>query len=168
MVFQRRRMVAPIVTRKHYSQNSLFVVAAGVVLPVNFVTVVDRTLANLAFEVAEGSLVKAVYLEYWFTSDDAAQGTFNITVEKAPSASPVMTFANSQDLDSYANKKNILYTTQGLVGPNVQVPLPLIRQWIKIPKGKQRMGLGDIVRINIAAISNGMNGCGFVTYKEYL
>jgi len=78
-----------------------------------------------------------------------------------------MNYANSIALDSYVNKKNILYTTMGLVGPNDEQPLPIIRQWFKIPKGKQRMGSNDTIKLNISAITNGLNYCGFSTNKEY-
>ncbi len=72
-------------------------------------------------------------------------------------------------LGTFDNKKNILYTTQGLA-PNdgVGQPVAVIRQWFKIPKSKQRFGLGDKIRLAIASRGDGViTYCGFATYKEY-
>ncbi len=80
-----------------------------------------------------------------------------------------MTLAQSQNLGAYPNKKNILYTTQGILadandgGPTI----PLIRGWIKIPKGKQRMGLDDRIVVNITAVG-ALRLCGISTFKEYI
>ncbi len=130
------------------------------------VTAVQSTLANLANEVEEGAIVKAVFVELWVTSDDTSGSSFVATLEKLPGSGGSMSYAESIDLFSYTNKKNILYTTMGLVGPNDEVPIPLIRQWFKIPKGKQRFGLGDKLVLNISAITNGLNYCGHALYKE--
>ncbi len=118
-------------------------------------------------EVEEGATVKAVFVELWIL-DSSNAGSFSITLEKRPAAASAMGFASSQALNAYANKKNIFYTTQGL-SPNDAVgnPVPIIRQWFKIPKGKQRMGLSDKVVLNIANMGlNDLEFCGFFTYKE--
>ncbi len=129
---------------------------------------VESTVANQVDEISEGAIVKAVYIELWIL-DSANDGSFVITVTKYPGTAPGMTFAESNSLGTYENKKNILYTTQGLSANNgVGNPVPIIRQWIKIPRSKQRFGLGDRLRICIA--NNGLNNleyCGFATYKEY-
>ncbi len=130
-------------------------------------TGVVSTLANLANEVAEGSAIKAVYVELWLIGGTADQ-FFTITLEKVPGAGNVQTFTESTNLFAYVNKKNILYTTQGLA-PNdgVGQPVPVIRQWFKIPKGKQRWGLNDNLNLNIASRGDGtITVCGFFTYKE--
>ncbi len=123
---------------------------------------------NTAIEVEEGSLVKAVFLEVWLSSDDTLVTSFQVALEKVPAAAPAMTFTTGNSLGSYANKKNVLYVTRGLApAETFGNPVPVLRGWFKIPKGKQRMGLGDKIVMNITAISNGINWCGFMTYKEY-
>lgn len=117
-------------------------------------------------EVREGCTISAVFVEMWVTSDDSAQGSTVVSLEKRPSLSPQMTYAQSQALNSYSNKRNVFFTSQGLTPPNVQSGIPFIRQWFKIPKGKQRMGLGDLITLNISGITNGANYCGFFTFKE--
>jgi hypothetical protein len=158
---------SPIISRKHYVQESVFTVGLGALVSRNPVTAVDRTVANFAFEVAEGSIVKAIYLEYWVTSDGASSGSFVMSVEKVPGGTSTMTYAQSIALDAYPNKKNILYTTQGITNPRGGVATPFIRQWISIPKGKQRFGLGDLLRINFSGITTGADVCGLAIYKEY-
>ncbi len=93
---------------------------------------------------------------------------FTITLEKVPGAGNTITFTESTDLFSYANKKNIIYTTQGLASNDgIAAPIPVIRQWFKIPKGKQRMGLGDTWNLNVSSRgSDDLIMCGFMTYKE--
>ncbi len=129
---------------------------------------VEATTANAVDEVAEGAVVKAVYIELWIL-DSANDGSFVITVQKYPTGGAGITFTQSNSLGTYPNKKNILYTTQGLSANNgVGNPVPIIRQWIKIPKSKQRFGLDDRLRLSIT--NNGPNSleyCGFATYKEY-
>ncbi len=158
----------PVITsKKHYIQQSLFAIASGArtaTVVVTAVKVADVTAAN---EVEDGSLVKAVYIEMWGTSDDTAAGSSVWCLYKIPSGGASITAAEMASLDSYDNKKNILHTGMGLLGPNVQVPMNLVKGWFKIPKGKQRFGLGDRLEFAILAQSNGMAACGFELYKEY-
>ncbi len=152
---------------KHYGQKSLANVTAGnvsVLTAARAVEVKDKDVEN---EVEEGCSIKAIYCEFWLTSDDAAQGSFAVSLERKPGTAPNITYAESITLNDYDNKKNILYTTMGLLPTNVGSPIPLLRGWFKIPKGKQRMGKGDQIQLNISAISNGLNYCGFFTFKEY-
>ncbi len=139
----------------------------GTLVSTTIFEAVQATLANLNAEIREGAIVKAVWLELWITSDDTSQSSFTATVEKLPGSGGSMDFAESQALFSYENKKNILYTTQGLTGPFDEYPQMIFKGWIKIPKGKQRFGLGDSLRLNISAISNGLTACGIVIFKEY-
>ncbi len=161
------RKLAPIITEKHISQFSVTTVALGGISVSTVAVAVAVNDKNATNEVEQGTLVKAVFVERWITSDDASSGSFLLTVEKIPASADIQTFAVSQDLMNYPNKKNLLYTTQGLNNPRAGVATPVIRQWIAIPKGKQRMGLGDRIVVNISAITNGLDFCGFNLYKEY-
>jgi len=158
----------PIVqSTKHYVQQSRSQVATVAITNIDISHAVVMASNNLVDEVLEGSLIKAVYVEMWIL-DTSNDGSFVLTLEKVNGGMPAMTFASINALGFYANKKNVFYTTQGL-SPNNGVgnPIPIIRQWFKIPKGKQRQGLGDKLVLNIA--NNGLNDlefCGFFTYKE--
>ncbi len=164
---RHRRMLAPINTVKHYNERTLFAVGAGLIQNFTEILAVVSPDANNAVEVVEGAIIKAIFIEIWITSDDAAQGTFTISIEKINATQTDMTAAENITKFSYANKKNILYSTMGLVPPNIQSGIPVLREWIKIPKGKQRFGLGDQLNINLSAPSNGLSGCGQSVYKEY-
>ncbi len=142
--------------------------AAGAVTPSTFIQAVEIQNKNTQVEVLQGAIIKAIWIEFWMTSDDAAQGSFSISVEKISSAGVDMTFAQSIALGTYPNKNNVLYITRGLVGPTTgATPTPVMRQWVAIPKGKQRFALGDRLNINFTAIANGITHCGFVLFKEY-
>ncbi len=158
----------PIIHRtKHYVQQSRSQVATVALVSIDIVKSVESTIANAVDEVAEGTIVKAVFVEMWLL-DSSNDGSFIVTLAKYPNARATCTFTESNALGTYANKANMLYVTQGL-SPNNGVgnPVPIIRQWFKIPKGKQRMALGDTIRLCIT--NNGLNNlefCGFFTYKE--
>ncbi len=153
-------------TEKHIVQSALFAVASGALTTVTFLIGKQNPTTTNATHVKEGATVSAVFIEMWITSDDAAQGSAIVTLERRPSGLIAMTAADSAALNAYDNKKNIFHTFQGLVGPNVQPAMPAIRGWFKIPKGKQRFGTEDILCLNVHGQSNGLAACGFFTYKE--
>ncbi len=160
----------PIVNSvKHIVQRSLQSVAEQTIgshLIANTVTIEPTNPAN----VVVGSVIKAVYLEYWLLGESAQPCTATWTVEKLPNESDPMTQAQSQDLMSYGNKRNIFKMGQGIIPDANSNPVPVIREWIKIPKGKQRFAQGDALRFNLSCIGeadNGLEFCGFALYKEY-
>ncbi len=165
----RARMRATINSIKHYVQNSSALIAAGTVTNVTVAeSVVAPATANTA-EVVQGSVLKAAYLEQWILSNQNSTGPiqFVLVVSKLPNGISAPTFTNMLNLSAWTNKSNILYTTQGIVSDKVESnSIPLIRQWFLIPKGKQRMALGDSIDVSIAALDN-LRFCGFLTYKEY-
>lgn len=164
-------MLAPINTNKHYvTRANLTVVGATIVNNIVVESVVAPASVN-TYEVSEGSVVKAVHLELWIFGNNAnvANTQFNLSVEKIPSGAPAMTFAQSSNLQSYPNKKNILFTSQGVINAfkDVGNSIPIVRNWLLIPKGKQRMGLGDKIVLNFATITKDVKICGLFIYKEY-
>ena len=158
-------MRAQIHSRKHYVQVSLETVLAGA--KVQHSIAKSDVSPSGANEVQDGSSVKAVFVEMWARTGDTAPGTCLITLLKLPGGLGSPTFANMVALDSYENKKNILYHTQGLTNDQDSSATPFVRQWFKIPKGKQRMGLGDKLVLVISAQALDQHICGFMTYKEY-
>ncbi len=121
--------------------------------------------------IVEGATVKACYVEMWVSQDSATiVGSYTLILYKNPSGLTLIGAGGMAALHDYDNKKNILFTAQGLLTPNDGGQVPIIRGWYKIPKGKQRMGLGDSIRIalrnnNLTALD--INHCGVVLYKEY-
>ncbi len=153
-------------TEKHVTQHSLFSVGSGALTTLTIASALQDHDPAVANNVREGCTISAVYCEIWLSSDDAASGTAICTLERRPGGVNAMIAAESAALNSYDNKKNVLYTFQGLLPSNVQFPMPSIKGWIKIPKGKQRFGIGDKLVFNIHGQSNGVAGCGFFIYKE--
>ncbi len=161
-------MVRPVIhSTKHYVQQSIGTVTAGNVEDVNVVTSVEVSNKNLVNEVEEGATVKAVYLELWIRSAATSASSFVFVFCKRPVGINEPTAADMAALGDWDNKKNVFYTTQGLTNDVDSSALVLYKGWIKIPKGKQRMGLNDKLSWHLSAIGQSINFCGFVTYKEY-
>ncbi len=161
-------MVRPMVhSTKHYVQMSRSTVGTVSTVVNDLVLSVEGTVANAVDEVSEGSTIKAIFIELWII-DDGNNGSFAVTLAKFPSNTTIG-FANANALGTWVNKKNILYHTQGL-SPNdaIAQPIAIVRQWFKIPKSKQRFGLGDGLKLAVTNNSaQDMFFCGFATYKEY-
>ncbi len=163
-------MRPPIISRKHYVQFTEFDVASATVTEHVYAHAKAQQVVDSNFEVNEGSLVKALFIELWLITDSGTQvGSFVAMLEKVANDVGTPTISEMTNLDAYDNKKNILFVSQGILATEGDGgPTPVLRQWMKIPKGKQRMGLDDQIRLNIAAIgSQPLTGCSFATYKEY-
>lgn len=161
-------MKSPIHSVKHYVQFTRATVATVSLASQKLVEGVNVADANLVYEVSEGSVIKAVFVEVWI-ENSANTGSFVVTLYKQTTGAALMTYAQSIALGTYAGKKNVLFVSQGLP-PNdgVGQPIPVLRQWMKIPKGKSRFGLGDTLRLTVTnAGGDDLDYCGFATYKEY-
>ncbi len=156
-----------VITKKHYVQVTLSTATTASVNMELLTSAVELLSVNQNNEVTEGNSVSAVFIELWVIGSVSNQ-FFTIILEKTIGGGAGATISQMADLGGYANKKNILYCTQGLASNDgIAMPVPVIRQWFKIPKGKQRFGLGDNLRLNIASRgSDDIIYCGFATYKE--
>ncbi len=157
-----------VVTRKHIPQFSLATLASGARVNTELISAVAVLAKNTQSEVEEGSLVSAIYVEFWIKTNDSSSGTAISIVEKIPAGATPPSVGSLADLDTYANKKNILHTFMGLTNDVASIAMPMIRQWIKIPKGKQRFGLGDKLVISTLAQTGTLQLCGFAIYKEQM
>ncbi len=153
---------------KHYVQFPINQITMGTIESNSVAVAVESTAANLAGEVPEGSSIKNVYFELWL-QNEGNLGEFIMTISKNPLNNTGPTFVEQASLFLYPNKKNVLYTTQGLTSNDgVSGPVNVIRGWVKIPKSKQRFGLGDTLTMNISNVSaSDLVRCGFALYKEY-
>ncbi len=161
----------PIIqSKKHIFQIGQSQVAQGLITNQEFANAIEGQPSQ-PVHVQEGATVKACYIELWLGTESATTiGSFTVIVQKNPGNAHAITTTNMAALHDYANKKNILFTTQGLLPLEAGGLVPVMRGWYKIPKGKQRMGLNDALEIvirnnNTAAID--IEFCGFVLYKEY-
>ncbi len=162
-------MVRPVVhSTKHYVQLPINQIATGTRENNVVVNALELSQVNTATEVVEGSIIKAIFFEMWL-QNEGTLGEFIATISKDPSGGNGPTFVEHATLFSWDNKKNLLWTTQGLTSNDgVSGPVNIIRGWVKIPKSKQRFGLGDRMNFNISNVSaNDLVRCGFVLYKVY-
>ncbi len=165
-------MVAPINSIKHYVQQTNAALASGTIRNQVLVDAVTVAAAGAnAFDVEEGSLVKAVFLDFWCLGTGVVDSNsqINAIIEKVPANQAAVTAAQIVNLGAYPNKKNILNSFQGNQGAQIagHQALPYLRGWQLIPKGKQRMGLGDRIVMSILSSGNAIAICGQSTYKEY-
>ncbi len=167
---RHRKLVAPINSIKHYVPKTNTGVASGGLVSEFIADAVVAPATASPFSVREGSIIKAVHVEVWIIGDEATDTTsqFVFVVEKAPGNTTAITVTNLLNLGSYPNKKNVLYTSQGVLGAGIDGngAIPVFRGWILIPKGKQRMGLDDSLRWHLTGVGS-LRVCGLVTYKEF-
>ncbi len=166
-----RRMVAPINSIKHFVSRTNTTVATGAVSVLDIVDAVAQPAVSNTTDVVEGSIVKAVWIEYWAQANGATGTTTQVvlTVEKIPSNGINPTVSNLLNLMAYQNKKNILFTHQGVQHAAIDgvSPIPILRAWVLIPKGKQRMGLGDRIVVSVTPLGTDIQTCGMFIFKEY-
>ncbi len=152
-------------SEKHIVQQTLATAMAAQVVNTNIVSVVQDGDTSLAQNVTVGTDVSAVFVEMWVLGSSQQPTTITAMIYKTPSDAPVITNTEMATIHTYPNKKNIFYQTQGLVGDANSNPIPIIRQWIKIPKGKSRFGLGDKLRFSLRGITEDTQYCGQFIYK---
>ncbi len=158
-----------VLTRKHYVQWTITPVSVGTSVTQLICEGVPPGDVDLNTEVSEGAIVSAVYIELWVIGQsDTASGNVLATLYKKPGDVANMAHAEQIDLNSYGNKNNVLYHTQGITNDGVANATPFLRQWFKIPKGKQRIGLTHKLNLIIGTQAEAVNFCGFATYKEQL
>ncbi len=153
---------------KYFVQTTLSTITTGAKLDITFIRAVAVVDKNLNIEVEEGASVKAVWVEMWITGSTINQ-FFTIILAKLPSNLDPASTVELADLNSWEGKKNILYTTQGLAPSDANsAPVPILRQWFKIPKSKQRFGLGDELVLTLMSRGDAdIILCGNMIYKEY-
>ncbi len=161
----------PIIhSKKHIVQLGQSTIAQSAILNVTLFKAIEGA-SSTPTDIEEGASVKAVWCEVWLSNISASLiGSFTAGLYKNPGNSNVISAADAAALHDYDNKKNILYVTQGLAPATDSSLMLLCRQWFKVPKGKQRMGLGDKIAFfirNNNATAIDIDVCGIFVYKEY-
>ncbi len=168
---RHRRMVAPINSIKHFVPRTNLTVTSGSGSSLDIVEGVVAPATSAVSDVIQGAVVKAVHLEFWLwgAGTTGLDTQFTFIVEKVPSGAGAATAAEMLSLGSYDNKKNVLFTTQGVLGAGVDgnQAVPIIRDWLLIPKGKQRIGLSDKITVGFTPTGTSMQFCGMAIFKEY-
>ncbi len=161
-------MVRPMVhSTKHYVQNSIATVEAGTVLNQFIAVAVPVGDKNTTSEVEEGSSIKACFIERWVRSASTTPSSGQWIIYKKVGDSTFPGAVDMAALGDWDNKKNIFATGMGLFNDQDADAVAVTRGWYKIPKSKQRMGLGDQLVFSIWVPTIDAQVCGFSTYKEY-
>ncbi len=164
-----RRMLAPLVTIKHMTNHENTTLNSGARINIELIQGVGQASVVNTTDVVEGSSIKTIYIEQWLKSN-ASAGTntkFQLVLEKVMGAVAAITFTQMNNLMSYPNKKNILYSTQGVIGDLTTSSIPIMRGWFSIPKGKQRFGLDDQLVLSISSTGAVIQRCGLSIFKEW-
>ncbi len=161
----------PIIqSKKHIVQITQSTVAQAIVNNELVIEAIEGA-PSVPSHVAEGATVKAVYFELWLgQASSTIVGSYTLVVYKNPGGNANAVTADLAALHDWDNKKNILFTSQALAAPTDGGLTPVIKGWIKIPKGKQRFGLKDRLQLSIrnnTVTDVDINYCGFAIYKEY-
>ncbi len=163
-------MRPPIHSKKHIVQLSQGTIAQSVA---NTEVLIEsqELQSTTPTAVEEGAIVKAVFVEYWLgNASSTVVGSYTLVIVKVPGGDNRPDTTEMAALHDYTNKKNILFTSQALVPPTDGGQVMVMKQFFKIPKGKQRFGLGDellLVVRNNNATSVSINTCGLAVFKEY-
>lgn len=168
---RRRGMgLSPIDSVKHIVQQEATTTTSTNVRNIVVADVVARgTTRTNAFDIWEGAKLFQCYIELWLNGLGSTNpAKFQLVIMKLTAGQTPPTFTEMSNLTSYEGKKNILFTSQGIVGAAGNQSIPILRDWYKIPKGKQRFSIGDSVNVILAVTNESVQSCGLVIFKEYL
>ncbi len=168
---RHRRMLAPINTVKHYVTRTNTDTASAAVANTIWINAVVAPATGTTADVKEGSIVKAIHIEMWIQGSGTTglDTQFNFAIYKAPAGIAAFTAAEMVNLGGTANKKNIFFVSQGVIGAGIDgnQSIPIFNAWLLIPKGKQRFGLGDRLFSTFTPTGTSCQNCGIATYKEF-
>ncbi len=155
-------------SEKHIVQTTLTSVPAGTVANITLVNAKQDVNRSSPIEVSVGTVIKAIYLEYWFLGEGQQPPTMTVTFAKFPGGVAQWDATDLGNLHATANKKNILEMHQGFLGDANTNPVPMFRHWVKIPKGKQRFGISDRLILSAKSIiQDDIQFCGMAIFKAY-
>ena len=112
---------SPIHSKKHYVQVTLSSVAAGAIANEVLADGIEGA-ATLPEHVEEGAVIKAIYIEFWVTQATSSIGSITCAMYKLPGAASAAATADLAALHDWDNKKNILFTQQGLTPRTTNYP----------------------------------------------
>ena len=160
-------MRARVNTVKHIVQLPLVTVGVGLFNQAVLVDAITKGGARTSTrDVEEGAIISACFVEFWIVNEGNAPGQFVCALLKLPAGVDPPDATDMLNLQAYPNKKNILFTSQGVLQSGAVQAVPIIRNWYKIPKGKQRFGLGDRLVFMTQAVGEDIDRCGVSVYKE--
>ncbi len=143
---------------------------AGTRVGVTIAQAVDAPAGATAIEVKRGSVIKAMWLELWYSL--SAEPTVGVsTIIDAyiwKNTGTNLTPPNPGTVGTSNEKKWVLKNWKGIVGARTQgFPAYTWKGWIKIPRGFQRMAQDDVWQLQFLATGTNGLACTNVIYKWY-
>ncbi len=163
MVFNRRRSASPIKRDKHEITWSNLAQNASTTIEILLANTVDVGSKGSANEVAVGSHVKFLYLEFQFNTDDTSvTKIIHWTVEKLqPGQDGTIPSTYYQDQRSFVIQRGMEML------PKASATLVKRIVPIRVPIGYQRNKQGaKLVFRYVSSSATLINACGFAIYKE--
>ncbi len=161
-----RFRLRPIVnTQKHETTWSLLQLNASSQQNIALVTATDRGTIDTANpdEVAIGSKIKWIYLEFHFNAEVTGNTNvvhWKVEIQKAGSAASVPNLYN-QDDKSFIIKRGMEMLPKAVSTVFKRITV------VKIPRNYQRISQGMLIKFRfIASSADQINTCGFAIFKE--
>ncbi len=166
---RNRRMLSPINSIKN-SVSALTGLVDGANTVQNIAIATDTATTASSTSVDNGSIIKAIWIEFWINATATAAAGVTNAVELYLSKNPGnnLTMPTPGTQGSSNEKKFIIKSWKGLVGTRVEgYPAYSWKGWVKIPKVYQRMGTDDHWQLNV--LMTGVAGliCELFVYKWY-
>ncbi len=167
---RRNNMVRPVVNSIKNDISFLTGLTAGANTVVNLAIAEDAPTTADADSVRNGSLVKAIWLEFWVSN--AATHTIGVStafeayIMKNPGNN--LTGPVPGTVGTSNEKKFVIKGWKGLTGDRLAgFPAYSWKGWIKIPKRYHRMGTDDKWQLNVLATGVDQILCLHIVYKWY-
>jgi len=158
----------PVNRIKHVVDSSA-TLASATILPTALVIAVDAPVIANRTEVVTGSKVFGIYLKVVCASNEAfTAGIPNVymIVYKNPGGN--LTMPAPDAVGSNDNKKFVIHQEMVMLnGADKGVPTTLFNGVIKIPKGYQRFGPNDQIKVDVLAPAIDIAICFQCHYKEF-
>ncbi len=165
---RRRNSLGTIVNSIKNSFGRIDAVVASTNLNIVCVLSVDTPITANVADVKRGSLVKAIWIEFWYYGLNQTEVNDILDVYLIKNPGTNLTLPNPGTIGTSNEKQWVIREWRGLADNKVNGGKPYIQQgrWFKIPKRFQRMGTDDTWSLVVRSATTG-NFCSKFIYKWY-
>ncbi len=163
----RRTGMRPVINSIKNEINSVQGVVAATNLVLEIAKAVDNRVTANATEVNNGSVIKAIWVEFWYYGLSASNTNdiFDAYIIKNPGNN--LTNPNPGTVGTSNEKKFVIKEWKGLTGNKSLGGSPYwFRGWVKLPRRYWRMGTDDIWFLVVRSPTTG-NFCSKFIYKWF-
>ncbi len=165
---RRRGSLGTIVNSIKNSFGRIDALVASTNLDIVCVLSVDTPVTANVADVKRGSLVKAIWIEFWYYGLSATDVNNIIDIYLIKNPGTNLTLPNPGTIGTSNEKQWVIREWRGLAGVKSLggKPYQQVGRWFKIPKRFQRMGTDDTWSL-VARSSTTGNLCTKFIYKWY-